>query len=449
MEAELKSLQIDRSSKRQTGEGSSWTARWIVGGVALIALLGAARFTYDKMDAATEVEIARVRAPDMGGAGGAGRSVVLNATGYIIAAHKIEVAAKVVGKVASIDVDKGDRVRRGQVMVRLEDDEYRAHMLEAQGQVDTLKARLAELVNGSRPEEIAKSGADVEQSRADLENAQVTLKRTKELVDQGVLSKQSLDDAQAKYDGAVARTNSLQRSLDLEKLGPRKEQIDAARASVEQAQGTLDFNRTQLENTIIRAPVDGTILERNVEKGEFVTTGFVGDKGAKGYVVSLANLNDLQVELDINQNDFGRLSPTQKGIVTTDAYPDRKYDGVIQEISPEANRQKATVQIKVQILHPDAYLRPEMNASVAFYKDVPKGEDRAESKPIFVIPAGAVHDGSVFAVVDGKAVKRAVQVTGTNSQGVQISGGLIGGEDLIVNPPVDLKDGQRVKPKRS
>ncbi len=449
MEAELKSLRIDRSSKRQTGEGSSWAARWIVAGVALLALLGAGRVAYDRLDAATDVEIVRVRAPESGGAAGAGRILVLNATGYIIAAHKIEVAAKVVGKVASIDVDKGDRVRRGQIMVRLEDDEYRAHMLEAQGQLDTLKARLAELVNGSRPEEIAKARADVEQSRADLENAQVTLRRTKELVDQGVLSTQSLDDARAKYDGAVARTNSLQRSFDLIKLGPRKEQIDAARAAVEQAQGTLDFNRTQLENTVIRAPVNGTILERNVEKGEFVTTGFVGDKGAKGYVVSLANLNDLQVELDINQNDFGKLSPDQKGIVNTDAYPDRKYEGVIEEISPEANRQKATVQVKVQILHPDAYLRPEMNASVAFYKDAPKGAAQTETKPAFVVPAGAVHDGSVFAVVEGKAVKRAVEVAGADSQGVQITGGLIGGEDLIVNPPAGLKDGERVKPKRS
>jgi len=114
------------------------------------------------------------------------------------------------------------------------------------------------------------------------------------------------------------------------------------------------------------------VLERNVEKGESVTTGFVGDKGAKGYVVSLANLNDLQVELDINQNDFARLVRKQKRTITTDAYPDRKYDSVIDEIAPEANRQKATVQVKVKVLAPDDFLRPDMNASVAFYNDEPK-----------------------------------------------------------------------------
>ena len=193
-----------------------------------------------------------------------------------------------------------------------------------------------------------------------------TLDRTRALAGEGVLSQQALDDAQAKYDSAAASAASLEKAYELVRIGPRQEEIDAMRAQVRQAQGTVDYAQTQLDNTVIRAPISGTILERNVEKGEFVTTGFVGDKGAKGYVVSLADLNDLQVELDISQNDFAKLGPRQAGIVTTDAYPDRKYKGYIEEIAPEANRQKATVQVKVKIAEPDDYLRPEMNASVAF-----------------------------------------------------------------------------------
>src|SRR5207302_2819910 len=134
----------------------------------------------------------------------------------------------------------------------------------------------------------------------------------------------------------------------------------------------------------------------NVERGEFVTNGFVGDKGAKGYVVSMADLNDLKAELDINQNDFAKLSMKQKPNITTDAFPDVKYEGAIDEISPEANRQKATVQVRVKVLHPDRFLRPEMNASVAFVSDakpVPKGE---VAKPAVVVPASAVRSGSVF-----------------------------------------------------
>ena len=347
-----------------------------------------------------------------------------------------------------IGVDKGNKVKAGQVLVRLEDDEYRANELAARGNLETLQARLAEAEHGSRPEEIAKAKADVDQARADLENARVTLQRTRAMVNDAILAKQALDDAQARFDSAAAKVASLDRSYELVRLGPRQEEIDALRAQVSQAKGTLDYARVQLDNTVIRAPIDGTILERNVEKGEFVTTGFVGDKGAKGYVVSLADLNDLEVELDINQNDFGKLGPRQPGIVTTDAYPDRKYQGAITEISPEANRQKATVQVKVKVLNPDDYLRPEMNASVAFYSPDKPGARQTESKPMVTVPASAVRDGGVFVVVNGKALHKAVKVVGTTSQGVQVAEGLIGGEDIIANPPADLKDGQKVRPRQ-
>jgi HlyD family secretion protein len=440
---ELKNLQIDRG-KRRTHEPSPWAVRWIVAGVAIFILLGAARFIYAKLTEATEVEVVRVHAAAPLTRGGG--NVILNATGYIVAAHKIELAAKVVGKVNWIGVDKGYKVKAGDILVRLEDDEYRAHVLESKGNLDTLKAKLAEAENGSRPEEIAKAKADLEQAKADQENARVTLDRTRDLVQQKVLSKQALDDAQARYDGAVAKVGSFDRAFELVRLGPRHEQIDALRAQVAQAQGTLDYSQVQLENTVIRAPIDGTILERNVEKGEFVTTGFVGDKGAKGYVVSMANLRELDVELDINQNDFGKLGPTQPGIVTTDAYPDRKYEGMIREISPEANRQKATVQVKVKVMNPDDYLRPEMNASVAFYSTEKAGA-HVEAKPIVTVPASTVRDNGVFMVVNGRAVRRTVKVGITTSQGLQIADGLIGGEDIIANPPADLKDGQRVRPK--
>ena len=423
MDAELKSLQIDRAAKRP-----GKAPRWIIPAVLLCLLLGAGTFVYARLNAAPEVEVARVHAAPAGG-----DAAILNATGYIVAAHKIELAAKVVGKVAWIGVDKGDKVTEGQPLVRLEDDEYRARLLEAQGQLNNLQAHLAELEHGSRPQEIAKAKADLAQARATLENARVTLDRTRSLADEGVLSKQALDDAQAKYDSAVANAAALEKAYELVKIGPRQEEIEAARAQVREAQGSVDYAQTQLDNTVIRAPISGTILERNVEKGEFVTTGFVGDKGAKGYVVSLADLNDLQVELDISQNDFAKLGPRQPGIVTTDAYPDRKYKGYIEEIAPEANRQKATVQVKVQVEKPDGYLRPEMNASVAFMAG---NKTISQAKPRLDVPAAAVRGRAVFVVLDGKAVRRNLQA-------------LIGGEDVIINPPADLKDGQRVRPKES
>lgn len=444
MEGELKNLRIDRSKRRD--EPSPWAIRWILAGIAIFVLLGAARFIFGKLNAATEVEIVRVHAPVVS-AGGEG-NVILNATGYIIAAHKIELASKVVGKVAWIGVEKGDKVKHDQVLVRLEDDEYRARLLEAKGQLATLQARLAEAEHGSRPEEIARAKADLEQARADMVNAQINLNRTKDLVREGVVAKQALDDAQARYDSAAAKTASFDRAHELVRLGPRQEQIDALRAQVEQLKGTVAFAQVQLDNTIIRAPIDGTVLERNVEKGEFVTTGFVGDKGAKGYVVSLANLNDLQVELDINQNDFAKLAPKQPGMITTDAYgPDKKYHGFVEEVSPEANRQKATVQVKVRVEAPDQFLRPEMNASVAFYSS-DKPAAHSEPRAVVTIPASAIRENSVFVLVDGRAVKRSVKAGPATSQGVQIENGLIGGEDLVANPPADLKNGQKIRPKQ-
>jgi len=170
--------------------------------------------------------------------------------------------------------------------------------------------------------------------------------------------------------------------------------------------------------------------------------------GPQGQVVALADLNDLQVELDIAQDDFSKLSAHQKGVVTTDAFPDRKYDGQIAEISPEADRQKATVQIKVQIINPDSYLRPDMNATVKFLANEKKN-DTSRPAGVFV-PTTAVRDRDgkkvVFLAYNGKALMREVQVLSQRSGGLLVSG-LNGGEDIITQGPPTLKDGDKIKIK--
>src|SRR5438093_4626562 len=204
MEADLKTLQIDRSANRPP-EPSKWAVRWIVGGVALFALLGMARVAYNKLSAATEVETVRVTA-STGAAGGSG--VTLTAAGYIVAHRPIEVSSKVVGKVAWVGVEKGDRVKEGQVLVRLEDEEYRAQLEQAKANLQVTQARLAELEHGSRPQEIAAARAAVEQAEADFRNNHLTLKRTKDLAAQGISPQQQLDNAQAQYDMASAKLDS-------------------------------------------------------------------------------------------------------------------------------------------------------------------------------------------------------------------------------------------------
>lgn len=449
MEAEIKNLRIDRSRKIAPEEGSSWARRFIVIGVVLFLLAGAARFVYPLLNNTPEVELFRVKSAATASSGSSTKSVILNATGYIVAHHKIQVAPKVVGRVLWIGVEKGDRVKEGQAIVRLEDDEYKAQLQQAVGQLRSLEARLSELTNGSRPEEIAAALANVEQAKADLSNAEIVLRRTRQLVAEKVSAQQTLDDAESRVNSLQARVNSLAKTYELVKLGARKEQIESVRGQIIEAKGRVSYYETTLSNTVIKAPVTGTVLERNVEKGEFITTGFAGTGGAKGYVISLADLNDLQVELDINQNDFARLDRKQKGILTTDAYPDRKYDVIISEISPEANRQKATVQVKVKVLAPDDFLRPDMNASVAFTSEekASTGSSATMAKSVVFVPTAAVRNDGVFIFLNGKVIRRAVRVTGNTSEGLRIEEGLIGGEDLVLNPGADLKDGAKVKQK--
>jgi len=398
--------------------------------------------------AAAEVEV--VRAATEGGSSDVG-GVVLSAGGYIVAHHKISVNSKVTGRVKWIGVEKGDRVKEGQVLVRLEDDEFRAQYLQAQGTVENAKAYLMELQNGSRPEEMQQAQHNMEEARATAANDKVTLDRTKELFAQGVVSKQALDDATAKYEADQHRMNSLQQSLTLSKIGPRAEEIARAKGALMQAEGAAAFAKSQLEATTIRAPVTGTILERRVEKGELATSQFAStaEGGPQGSVVALADLNDLQVELDIAQGDFARLSPHQKGIVTVDAFPNLKWDGVIAEMSPEANRQKATVQVKVQIQKPDEHLRPDMNATVKFLAEENKNTSK-EPAGAFV-PSTAIRDRDGKKVVflassNNKAVMKTVRILEQRANGYLVDGP-INGENVITSAPENLKDGQSIKIK--
>lgn len=449
---DLSSLRIDHSLRGGTGgEASPWTKRVILYGIAIVILLGVAAMAYRLLASdIPEVEVVRAAAESSDAAG----STVLSASGYIVAHHKINVNSKVTGRVAWIGVEKGDKVKAGQVLVRLEDDEFRAVFEQARGGVENAKAYLAELRNGSRPEEVQQAQHNLDEARATAANDKVILGRTRDLAAQGVLSKQALDDATAKYESDQQRVNSLGQGYALAKLGPRAEEIARAKGALLQAEGQMAYAKSQLDATQIRAPVTGTILERKAERGELVTAQFASgaEGGPQGSAVALADLNDLQVELDIAQDDFAKLSSGQKGIITTDAFPDRKYEGFIAEMSPEANRQKATVQVKVRVQTPDGYLRPEMNATVKFLANEPANEPKAGAQQpagVFV-PSIALRDRNgkkvVFLAFNGKALMREVQVVSTRSGGALVSG-LVGGESLITTAPAGLKDGDKIKIK--
>jgi len=443
--SDLQGLRIDRSAP--AGDPAPWARRYILIGIAVVALLSVGAVAYRLLSSnVPEVDVVRAQAENTADVGG----VVLTASGYIVPHHKINVNSKVTGRVAWIGVEKGDKVKQGQVLVRLEDEEFRAQYEQAKGAAENARAYLEELEHGSRPEEIDQAQHNLDEARATLVNDKLTLDRDRELWSQGVVSRQAFDDATAKFEADQQRVQSLEKAYRLAKIGPREEEVVRAKGALLQAEGQEAYAKSWLDATVIRAPVSGTILERTAEKGELVTAQFASgaEGGPQGQVVALADLNDIQVELDIAQDDFAKLGPKQKAIVTVDAYPDRKYQGEIHEISPEANRQKATVQVKVQILNPDEYLRPEMNATVKFLADNSKPASSQDSG--VSVPASAIHDENgrkvVFLAFDGKALEREVQIISQQSSGFTVKG-LNGGENVITAAPSSLKKGDRVKIK--
>jgi len=442
---DLSVLQIDPSRKGQFGEGKTGGSRIIllaVAAAAAVILVGGwvAFRTFANVPVVQVQRVAVTGGPQQG-------AVVLTAGGYIVAHHTIDVSSKIVGKVAWIGVEKGDKVKQGEVLVRLDDDDFKAQVEQARANLAAAQANLKKLEAGSRPQEIQAALANVDQAKADFQNDDLNLKRAQQLYEQKIDSRQQLDTAEDQYKVSKAKLDNAQQTYQLAKIGNRIEDINYARAQVEQNQAALDYSQTQLDATLIRSPIDGTVLERNVEKGELVSNmNFGGTGGVKTSVVTLANLNDLQVELDINENDFPKLRPHQKCNVTSDAYPDRVYQGDLVEVAPEADRQKATVQVKVQILHPDSYLRPEMNAHVSFLAPATGKQSASET---LTIPKNALTQSqgkpAVF-LLDGNHVQlHAIQTGRDLGDRVEVLDGLGPNDSVVVSSLEGLSSGERVK----
>lgn len=295
--------------------------------------------------------------------------VILTATGYVTPRHRASLSPQVIGQVVWVGIEKGDMVKKDQVLVRLDDRDYKATVREREAQVAAAKARLARLEAGPRAEEIARAEAEVLQVEAELLQAERTLERTRTANAAGIETRQRLDDAEGAFNATNARLAVAKAQLAELRAGYRPEDIEEGRASVRGAEAALEYAQLQLEDTIIKAPNDGTILEKLIEVGELVSPqNFGGTRGARTELLSLANLSELQVEVDINESDFQKIQPNNPARVVLDAYPDRSYEARIREIAPEADRQKATIQVKVAIDSPDALVRPEMSARVDFLK---------------------------------------------------------------------------------
>lgn len=439
IEQDLKALRIDRSPAFARREpGPRWRI-YLAIFLLVIFIVGAYAVYVRTSAGGKEVEVAIASRQD-----GRSSQAILTASGYVIAREKIAVSTKIPGRIKSLEVRKSDRVRKGQLIARLEDDEIQAQVRQAQANLEAARARLRELEAGSRPQEIEHAKAAVQQAEANLKTAELNLRESEQLFKNGIISKHQLDQARNQYDIGLAAQKAANESYDVTRIGPRQEQIDLARAQVRQAQASLQNALAQLDNTVIRAPIDGVILDRLAERGELLSPGLMSERGAKPALVTMADTKDLQVELDISESDINKVKLEQAAWIVPDAYPDRTYHGVLEEVAPEANRQKATIQVKVKVQDPDDHLRPEMSAKVTFLQAPQAATERSR----VLVPKAAVlqRDGHavVFLAKESRAVSRPVTVGGEYSGYIEILQGLQGGEAVVVKGQEELKEGHKI-----
>ena len=321
---------------------------------------------------------------------------ILTASGYVVARRKAAVASKGTGTLVFLGVDEGDRVKKGQVIARLEDSDVVASLQRAQGNLSV--------------------------AQADLNDAKQSLERMRTLLKQGFV-------AQAEYDIAEARYQRVIATIDAAKFGVREAEV-------------------AVENTRIVAPFDGTVLKKNADVGEIVAP-LAGAASSKAAVVTIADMTSLEVEADVSEANITRVVSEQNCEITLDAYPQQRYPGYVSKIVPTADRAKATVLVKIRFRDYDRKVLPEMSAKISF---LAAGASAADAKALLTVPAAAVATRGGRQVVYQAKDDRAVEVivsTGQKLAGlIEITSGLKVGDKVIAKVDDRLKAGAKITEKK-
>ena len=389
--ADLSALRIDRDKRESAATTNS--KKTVIGGAVALVILVAGYFLLRGSFAATpevEVTTAALTYPSSANA-------VLTASGYVVAQQKAAVASKATGRLVFLGVEEGDKVKKNQIIARIEDQDVVAALAQAR--------------------------ANYELAKADLEDAKQWLERTRTLHASG-------SSSQADLDGAVARFNRVQ-------------------ASIKSAEAYVRSSEVSLENTRIRAPFDGTVLTKNANVGEVVAP-FAAAAGSRAAVVTIADMSSLEVETDVSESNITRVKTGGPCEITLDAYPEQRYQGYVHKIVPTADRAKATVMTKVRFKDRDERVLPEMSAKVTFLSKEMENTD-AKQTPKLTVPSGSIvtRDGNdiVLLVKDGSIIETAVRVGGRIGDRSIIDEGLAQGDQVVVRPEPTLKTGSKVKAK--
>jgi RND family efflux transporter MFP subunit len=322
----------------------------------------------------------------------AGGAPAITANGYVVARTKASVAAKVAGRLAYLGVAEGSKVKKGEIIARIEGADLAAALESAKASAGQADAELA-------------------QARSDLVRATALNAR-------GVISTVELENARTKANALEAAAR-------------------AARANARLAAATL-------ENTNVRAPFDGTVLRKDAEVGEIVAPSSAGGALSRTAIVTMADLSTLEVEVDVNEAYIARITNGQAARITLDAYPDTSFAATVRQVVPTADRQKATVLVKVAIDDKDPRILPEMGARVDFVPEGSSATAAAAPRRVYV-PAAAVSDGKVWLVEQGKVKEQSVTTGVQDGARIEVKDGLDGSETVIVSPPKGLKDGASVR----
>jgi len=297
--------------------------------------------------------------------------VSLTVSGYIINRERIELSPRFMGVVKWIGVKKGDTVTNGQVVVLLDDAEYKTRLAEAESRITSAQAAVvtARIAVPDSEARLAQAEARFATSRANAEKAEIDFQRADKLVRERAEAQQLADDTRLRLEAARAAVREAEAAMHSARLAPdeARARLESAQSAVREAEAVKATAALYLDWTVIRSPIDGVVLEKLVDPNELVVPqSFGGGRGPSTALIALANPRDLQVEIDLGETDLAKISLNQPCRVSPEAYPGKTYEGFVAEIAPEANRAKGTLQIKVQIKNTDRFLTPELSAKVDF-----------------------------------------------------------------------------------
>lgn len=297
-------------------------------------------------------------------------TIVLESKGYIIPEQQILVSPQVSGRVIELNFDAGYRVEQGAVLAVLDSTEYQADLDRAVATVAAARARFSELNVGNRPDEIVQVHAELDEARTTFEQAERDYLRSKDLRRQNISTVQEFEQAESTYRAQAKRVARLEAALRLMEEGPREEKVLAAKAELQQAEAELRRAKWRLDNTVIQAPISGTILKKNAELGNLVNP--IAFNGSFS-LCDMADLSKLEVELTIQERDISKVFAGQACKLRAEAFPKRIYTGVVSRLMPIADRAKGAVPVRVRIDVPPGeegqFLKPEMGAIVQFFSN--------------------------------------------------------------------------------